>query len=187
MKVIVGLGNPGAEYDATRHNVGWWAIDRLAADWRLGPFERAGNALAARGPVGTADVLLLKPLTYMNRSGAALAPIAQLPDFDPTTDLLVLVDDVAIDAGRLRLRPDGSAGGHNGLKSIESALGSQAYPRLRIGVGGPPAGTSMVKWVLDAPTGEEEDLILERFPDLVEGVRAWIDEDTEAAMRRVNG
>ncbi|NIP81136.1 MAG: aminoacyl-tRNA hydrolase, partial [Gemmatimonadetes bacterium] len=140
MKVICGLGNPGPEYDATRHNVGWWLVDRLSSEWGLGPFRRSGPALATHGDVGGERVLLLKPVTFMNRSGAALAPLLGESALDITEDLLVVVDDVALDVGRLRLRPSGSPGGHNGLKSVETVLGTREYARLRIGVGSPPPG-----------------------------------------------
>ncbi|HSH45157.1 MAG TPA: aminoacyl-tRNA hydrolase [Longimicrobiales bacterium] len=186
MKVICGLGNPGPEYDATRHNVGWWLLDRLCADWGLGPFQRGGPALVAGGAVGGQRVLLLKPVTYMNRSGAALAPLVDEPELDITRDLMVVVDDVALDVGRVRLRPSGSAGGHNGLKSVEAALGTRDYPRLRIGVGVPPSGTDLVDWVLSPMPEEDEDAVLDLFPDLAAAIRMWMDDGIEAAMSRYN-
>lgn len=186
MKVICGLGNPGPEYDATRHNVGWWLLDRLCGDWELGPFQRSGPALVAGGRVGDHDVLLLKPVTFMNRSGAALAPLRTEPDVDIAEDLLVAVDDVALDVGRVRLRASGGTGGHNGLKSVESVLGTQEYARLRIGVGAAPEGTSMVDWVLSEFEAEAEDTVLALLPELVSAVRDWMDEGIEAAMSRYN-
>lgn len=186
MKVICGLGNPGPEYDATRHNVGWWFVDRLSDDWRLGPFERRGPALVAGGRLGEHEVLLLKPLTFMNRSGAALAPLLGDPELDIARDLLVVVDDVALEPGHARLRAAGSTGGHNGLKSVEAVLGTREYPRLRIGVGAPPPGEGLVEWVLSPMPGDEEDAVLGLFPDLVEGVGVWMDEGVEAAMSRTN-
>ncbi|HUG42164.1 MAG TPA: aminoacyl-tRNA hydrolase [Longimicrobiales bacterium] len=186
MKVICGLGNPGPEYDPTRHNVGWWFVDRLSADWGIGPFDRSGPALVAGGPVGEHQALLLKPVTYMNRSGAALAPLLGDPELDIARDLLVVVDDVALEPGRARLRPSGTPGGHNGLKSVEAALGTPDYSRLRIGVGAPPAGRGLVEWVLSPLEPEDEDLVLGLFPDLVAGVRVWMDEGVEAAMGRTN-
>ena len=103
MKVVLGLGNPGARYDATKHNVGWWIVDRLAYDWQIGPFRRDGVALAADGTVAGHAVQLLKPLTYMNRSGAALATFSGWEELEPAQDLLVVVDDAALDVGRVRL------------------------------------------------------------------------------------
>ena len=186
MKVICGLGNPGPEYDATRHNVGWWLVDRLSQAWELGPFERRGPALVAGGHVGDHAVLLLKPVTFMNRSGAALAPLLEDPELDITRDLMVVVDDVALAPGRARLRPSGSTGGHNGLRSVEAALGTSDYTRLRIGVGEPGPGDGLVEWVLSPLPPEDEDAVLALFPDLVEGVRTWMDEGVEAAMSRTN-
>ncbi len=183
MKVVCGLGNPGPEYDATRHNVGWWVLDLLARRWAAGPFETTTYALEARVVRSDEAVLLLKPTTYMNRSGAAVASVA---GFDPPTDLLVVVDDVALDVGRLRLRPGGGAGGHNGLRSIEAALGTQDYARLRVGVGGAPPGVELAEWVLSPFPKEDEERVLALLPDAVEAVEAWIDDGTEAAMSRFN-
>ncbi|HEX6587471.1 MAG TPA: aminoacyl-tRNA hydrolase [Longimicrobiales bacterium] len=187
MKVVCGLGNPGPEYDDTRHNVGWWLVDRLVREWRLGSFRRRGPALETSGRVGDHEVLLLKPQTYMNRSGSALAALSRAVEFDPATDLLVVVDDAALDAGRLRFRPSGSAGGHNGLKSIEAALGTREYARLRIGVGPVPPGADMADFVLAPMKRADEDAVLERFDVAVAGVRTWLDEGIEAAMNRHNG
>lgn len=186
MKVICGLGNPGPEYDATRHNVGWWLVDRLSSDWELGSFRRDGPALTTGGVVGAERVLLLKPLTFMNRSGAVLAPLGNDPDLDITEDLLIVVDDLALDVGRVRLRPSGSAGGHNGLRSVEAALGTRDYPRLRIGVGAPPAGVDAADWVLSPFGAEDEEVVVGLLPELAEAVDMWMTEGIEAAMSRYN-
>lgn len=161
-------------------------MDRLCSAWGLGPFQQGGPALVAGGMVADRRVLLLKPLTYMNRSGAALAPLANEPDLDIARDLMVVVDDAALDVGRVRLRPSGSAGGHNGLKSVEAALGTREYPRLRIGVGSAPPGSDLVDWVLSPMPVEDEEEVLGLFPDLVEAVGVWMDEGIEAAMSRYN-
>jgi peptidyl-tRNA hydrolase, PTH1 family len=186
VKVISGLGNPGPEYEATRHNVGWWLVDRLSSEWGLGPFRPSGPALIAHGTVGDHTVLLLKPVTFMNRSGAALAPARTDPDVDVASDLLVVVDDTALDVGRVRLRPGGSAGGHNGLKSVEAALGTQQYARLRIGVGSPPGGVGLSEWVLSEFDPSDEQAVVDLMPELVSAVTAWMDEGVEAAMSRYN-
>ncbi|MCA9738485.1 MAG: aminoacyl-tRNA hydrolase [Gemmatimonadota bacterium] len=182
---MLGLGNPGPEYDATRHNVGWWALDRMAHDWDLGPFEREGKSLIAEGRVGRHPVRLVKPLTWMNRSGQVVG--AALEHRDPATHLMVLVDDAYLDAGRLRLRGKGSAGGHNGLESVEQALGTSAYARLRIGVGPRPERGDLADWVLAPMSAEDEQKVLDRLEDVVDGVRVWMDRGLEAAMNRVNG
>jgi peptidyl-tRNA hydrolase, PTH1 family len=186
VKVVAGLGNPGPEYASTRHNVGWWVVDRLALEWGLGPFRQSGMALGAYGGVGEHDVLLLKPVTYMNRSGAALAPARTDPDVEIANDLLVVVDDVALDVGRVRMRPSGSAGGHKGLTSVEAWLETRDYARLRIGVGGPPDGVALPEWVLAPFEPGEEEAIRGLMPDLVAAVRTWMDEGVEAAMGRYN-
>ncbi len=186
MKVVAGLGNPGSQYDDTRHNVGWWAVDRLAFDWRFGPFRRDGTALTSGGRVGSHSFLLVKPLTFVNRSGSVVASLSHDHQLDVGRDLLVVVDDVALEVGHLRMRASGGAGGHNGLKSVEAALGTQDYARLRIGVGPPPVGLDLTEWVLSPMPPEDEDVVVELLPLLASGVEAWSDEGVEAAMRRLN-
>lgn len=186
MKAIVGLGNPGTEYAATRHNAGWWLVDHLANVWGLGRFRKDGNAAVASGRVGELPVRLVKPVTYMNRSGAALAPLLRVKDFDASRDLLVVVDDVALEPGRVRFRAAGSPGGHNGLKSIQAVLGSQVYPRLRIGVGAKPAAWDLADWVLSVMPRADRDAVVARFPDLVEGVETWMRDGVQTAMNRYN-
>ena len=186
MKIIVGLGNPGPEYDATRHNVGWWMVDRLSHDWRFGAFRRDGPALRSKGVVGEKDVVLLKPTTWMNRSGLALRFLQDLEEFDPAQDLLVVVDDAALDVGRVRFRPSGSPGGHNGLKSVSGALRTNEYPRLRIGVGRAPEDVDLVDWVLSPMPEEEEEVVVGLLPELTRAVEVWLEEGTEAAMNRFN-
>ncbi|HEX2095497.1 MAG TPA: aminoacyl-tRNA hydrolase [Longimicrobiaceae bacterium] len=186
LKAVVGLGNPGPEYSATRHNVGWWLLDALAEEWGLGRFRKEKNAAVASGRVEPFAVRLIKPLTYMNLSGQAVAPLRRMNAFDVSRNLLVVVDDAALPPGRVRFRPEGSAGGHNGLRSIEATLGTRAYPRLRIGVGSPPPGADLARWVLSPPSKADRQAILDLLPDLVEGVSVWMTEGIEAAMNRFN-
>lgn len=186
MKVVAGLGNPGPEYDATRHNVGWWVVDRIAYDWGCGPFEPVGEVLVSEGRRAGTEVLLTKPSTYMNRSGKALRPLLGREGFDVSGDLLVVVDDAALDVGRIRARPGGSAGGHNGLRSVEAALGTDAYARLRIGVGRPPNGADLVQWVLSEMDPDDEDRIVTLLPELGEAVGLWVAEGIEPVMNRFN-
>jgi peptidyl-tRNA hydrolase, PTH1 family len=186
MKVVVGLGNPGRRYEDTRHNVGWWFVDRLACDFEFGPFREEGPALVSGGLVSGRELVLVKPMTYMNRSGVALQPLLGREGFDVSRDLLVVVDDVTRPVGGIRFRPGGSAGGHNGLKSVEAVLGTTDYPRLRIGVGRPPEGTDLVDWVLSPMSPEDEDSVLPLLEELVEGVRAWLDHGIREAMNRFN-
>lgn len=185
MKVIVGLGNPGPEYAATRHNVGWWFADLLQQEWRFPKFRRDGNAVTAEGRFEDHDVLLIKPQTYMNRSGAAVARLLLDPDFRASEDLLVVVDDVALPVGSARIRPRGSAGGHNGLKSVEASLRSQDYGRLRIGVAAAPPGVDRADWVLGPFDKDEEVTVRNLLPKLADVAGTWISEGVEAASRRL--
>ena len=179
MRAVVGLGNPGPEYAATRHNAGFWLADALVARWGFPPFRRGERARVTEGEVDGVPVRVLKPTTYMNSSGAALASLRADPDFDPARDLLILVDDFAIPTGTFRLRGAGSAGGHNGLKSIESALLSQQYARLRIGVGPLPEGVSdWSEYVLAPFTSEQQEQVEAIMPQLVDAVTTWVKEGT---------
>lgn len=185
-KVVVGLGNPGPDYDATRHNVGWWVVDRFASDNGLGPFERRKRALEASGELGGRPIRLLKPRTYMNRSGSALVALHQIEGFEVERDLLVVTDDATLPVGKVRFRRSGGAGGHNGLKSVAAALGTREYPRLRIGVGVAPAGATLTDWVLSPMPPEDEDAVLSLLPELSEAVGVWAEEGVDAAMNRFN-
>jgi len=179
LRAVVGLGNPGPEYAATRHNAGFWLADALVARWGFPPFRRGERARVTEGEMDGVPVRVLKPTTYMNSSGAALASLRADPAFDPARDLLVLVDDFAIPTGTSRLRGEGSAGGHNGLKSIESALLSQQYARLRIGVGPLPEGVSdWSEYVLAPFTREQHEQVEAIMPQLVDAVTKWVKEGT---------
>jgi len=183
----VGLGNPGPEYEETRHNAGFRLADRLVARWQLPPFRRADRVRETRGSWQSVPVRVLKPQTYMNRSGTAVAPLRALPDFDPGKHLLILVDDVALPVGRFRLRGAGSAGGHNGLKSIEGVLQRQDYARLRIGVGPTPPGLEgLSDFVLDEFSPEERATITDLLDPMSEAVEAWLQDGIEVAMNRFN-
>lgn len=186
MKVIVGLGNPGRRFDDTRHNVGWWALDRLAYDWEFGSFEQVGLALRVDGVVDGVAVRLAKPVTFMNESGRALMFLRRLSGFDVERDLLVVVDDATIDVGRVRFRREGSAGGHNGLKSVTAALGSETFNRLRIGVGVQPTGVDLADWVLSSMSAADEDIVAGLLPELTRSIEVWLDEGIEEAMNRFN-
>lgn len=170
---MVGLGNPGPEYAATRHNAGFRLVDALAARWGFPPFRRGERARVTEGAIDGVPVRLLKPTTYMNRSGAALASLRADPVWDPARDLLIAVDDFNIPLGTFRLRADGSAGGHNGLKSIEGALQSQNYARLRIGVGPLPGGDPWEDFVLAPFAPAEEEQVEALLPKMVDAVTQW--------------
>jgi peptidyl-tRNA hydrolase, PTH1 family len=186
VKVICGLGNPGPQYEETRHNVGWWVVEEAMATWQFPEFRRAGSSWVSQARRGEHDVVIIEPLTFMNRSGAVLAPLLAAPDFDVSRDLLLVVDDVSLDVGRIRFRARGSAGGHNGLKSVESALATQDYARLRIGVGAPPPGADLAEWVL-APFDEaDEQKIVELLPAAVDALDVWLTEGVDVAGNRFN-
>ncbi len=187
MKLIFALGNPGDRYRDTRHNAGWWLADHLADRWRLGRFRVDAGVAAAEGRVDAEPVLVTKPLSFMNLTGRLLPGLLARYPVDPGTDMLVLVDDVSLPPGNFRLRAQGSAGGHNGLVSVESALESSVYARLRIGVGGPgSADVDLAAWVLDTPRDDEEHMVLERFDRMAEAVECWIAEGIETAMNEFN-
>jgi PTH1 family peptidyl-tRNA hydrolase len=185
-KTVLCLGNPGPEYSATRHNVPWWLADRLADRYDLGRFKQQGSAGIARGKAKGIPFQVVKPYTYVNRSGRIVEGLARKEGFDLVKDLLVVVDEVALEVGRVRFRPGGSAGGHNGLKSIQQALGTVDYARLRIGVGGPPAGVAMADWVLSVPARSERQVLLDLLDTVVDCVGIWVDDGIEAAMNQCN-
>ncbi len=189
MKIVLGLGNPGPEYERTRHNVGWWAVDHLADVWRFEGWKKDGESRVASGVVNGTRVRLVKPLTYMNLSGAVLRPYLRREHWDKSRDLLVVVDEVALPVGTYRIRARGSAGGHNGLKSVEGALKTQEYARLRIGVG--PEDPSrrrgdLADYVLSDFGKREEQLVRELVPTLTEVIETWMKEGAEGAMNRFN-
>jgi peptidyl-tRNA hydrolase, PTH1 family len=189
VKVIVGLGNPGQEYVRTRHNVGWMAVDHLADVWRFDGWRRDGQSLIAAGRAAGCAVRLVKPQTFMNLSGAALRPFLRRPMFDPAKDLLVIVDDVALPLARLRLRAEGSAGGHNGLKSIEGELSSQTYARARIGVAPEDPrrrGPDLADFVLSPFGTEERATLVDQLPRLTSAVETWLSDGIERAMNLHN-
>ncbi len=180
LRLIVGLGNPGREYRDTRHNVGFMIADRLAARERAAfRTEKTWQAEVARA----GDLLLCKPLTYMNLSGQAVRPLAQFYKLDPT-QMLIVLDDMALPLGKLRLRPDGSAGGHNGLKSIIEHFGTQAVPRLRIGIGA--AEGEATGHVLGRFTLEENAALAQSLDHAVEAVDCLRTRGLEAAMNTFN-
>ncbi len=186
LKLVMGLGNPGREYDSTRHNVGWWVLDRFAYDHDLAAFERRGERLETSGTVGGREIRLVKPRTYVNRSGLALATLRQTAGFETARDLLVVADDTNLDVGRIRFRPGGGTGGHKGLKSVTTVLGTRTYARLRIGVGLAPPHADLAAWVLSAMPEEDEDVIVALLPELSRAVAVWAQEGVEAAMNRFN-
>ena len=190
MKVIVGLGNPGREYAGTRHNVGWWVIDHLADVWRFDGWKKDGEAHVTTGTVHGKRVRLVKPQTFMNLSGNALVRYARRPFWSAAQDLMVISDEVQLPVGRYRFRAKGSAGGHNGLKSIQGQLGTQEYARLRVGVG-PADDERKVSVLTDYVLGNfgkaEAVTVRELLPDFVEAFELWVAEGILPVMNRFSG
>ncbi len=190
MKLIVGLGNPGRQYEATRHNVGWWVLDHLADVWHFNGWRKDNSALISDGLVGTTKVRLLKPQTFMNLSGDALRPYTRRPFWSFKTDMFVVVDDVALPVGRFRIRSRGSAGGQNGLKHIEHTLKSQEYARLRVGVGPSdpdrPLKGDLADYVL-SPFGKiDRQDVLDLLPPITAACETWLHDGVEKAMNLHN-
>ncbi len=189
LKVILGLGNPGKEYAGTRHNVGWWVLDHLADVWHFEGWRKDGDARVIGGEVGAHKVRLVKPLTYMNLSGTVLKPYLRRAFWSPKVDLLVVVDEVALPVGRFRFRARGSAGGHNGLKSVEHAIGNQDYARLRIGIGPDDPrrkSGSLADFVLDDFARTEAEEVRALFPTLRDAIEHWLRDGIEPVMNRYN-
>jgi PTH1 family peptidyl-tRNA hydrolase len=181
IRLIAGLGNPGSEYQQTRHNIGFMVLDRLAADLGLN-WDKFGKADAVVAKSG--DLLLAKPLAFMNRSGFPLLAVAQFYKIEPT-EMLIVLDDFALPLGRLRLRPDGGTGGHNGLESIIVQFGNDKIPRLRVGIGGAPsAGAS--DYVLGRFFEEEMPVVRSAIDRAVAAIKCAIDKGLVSAMNTFN-
>jgi PTH1 family peptidyl-tRNA hydrolase len=184
-KLIVGLGNPGARYEKTRHNVGWMALDALAKKHGVEISKSGFQGLYGEWRRGAEKIILLKPSTYMNLSGKSVGPAANFYKIPPA-EILVVYDDLDLPPGKLRIREKGSAGGHNGMKSLIEELGTQEFPRVRIGIGRPAPGWQVVDWVL-APFGADDlPLITAAVDEAVKAMETWLDEGTLAAMNKHN-
>jgi PTH1 family peptidyl-tRNA hydrolase len=181
IRLIVGLGNPGDEYRGTRHNVGFEVVDRLASDWALTwQHEKSWHAVWAKGP----QAILVKPTSYMNRSGEPVQAVAHFYKVEPS-QILVVLDDLALDLGRLRLRPDGGTGGHNGLESVILQFGTEEIPRLRVGIGAAPR-EGAVDYVLSRFFEEERPLVGKALARAADAVKCAIDNGLLSAMNLFN-
>ncbi len=187
MFVIVGLGNPEKKYFGTRHNVGFDTIDVLSDKYNIGLTETKFKAAYGKGRIGAERVILVKPLTYMNLSGEAVAPLCNYFKVDSKENLIVISDDVELDVGKIRVRPKGSAGGHNGLKNIIAQLGCDEFKRVRVGVGKKPKQWDMVDWVLGHFEGDDATLIKEGIIDAADAVECIISQGVDSAMNTFNG
>jgi PTH1 family peptidyl-tRNA hydrolase len=183
--LIVGLGNPGLEYSATRHNMGFLCLDRLATKHRLRFTGKRAKSVLARGAIGGNDVALAKPQTYMNLSGESVRELLRLYAM-PTKSLLVVYDDVDLPAGTVRIRERGGPGTHNGMRSIVDEIGTTEFPRLRIGVGTPTDGQNLADYVLGLPTPDERALLDEALGRGVEAIETVARRGIGAAMNQFN-
>lgn len=183
MFLLVGLGNPGAQYARTRHNIGFMVVDLLAHRARIPIIRRENNALVGRGTFCGKDVVLVKPQTFMNASGEAVGPLARRYGVR-LEEILVIIDDMDSPTGRLRFRPQGSSGGHNGVKSIAAALGTEAFARLKVGIGRPERDA--VNHVLSG-FGSEHALIEEAVSMAADAATCFLTQGIQEAMNRFNG
>ena len=185
MKLIVGLGNPGPQYEQTRHNVGFRVVDRLAEQQKWS-WERRGRAMLANGNLGSEKVVLIKPLTFMNNSGEAVGELVRWYKVQPE-DVLIVYDELDLPLGKVRLRSNGSAGGHNGLNSIIHHLHTNQFPRLRVGIGR-PANNRMdtVDYVLGAPSGDERIMLAGGEDRAIEAIPLIIRQGIATTMNLIN-
>jgi PTH1 family peptidyl-tRNA hydrolase len=184
-RIIVGLGNPGKEYANNRHNVGFMIADQLAARHNLKFSRMMNKAIVALGEIAGCKVILVKPQTFMNLSGESVGPIVKFYKAD-LSHLLVIYDELDLPLGQLRMRPKGGAGGHNGMKSIIAQLGSDAFPRLRVGIGRPPGQRDPKDYVLEDFTSSELITLAPAFARAVEGIQRWLTEGIDSAMNFIN-
>jgi PTH1 family peptidyl-tRNA hydrolase len=186
IRLIVGLGNPGTEYEATRHNAGFWWVDALAAQWgaRLVP-ERGYQALAARANRSVGPVWLLQPMTFMNRSGVSVATLARFFKIEPA-QVLVVHDELDIAPGQVKLKFGGSTGGHNGLKDIQAMLGTPDFWRLRLGIGHPGVKAEVVNYVLKKPSAADRDAIAKASEQSLKAVDLMLAGEMDKALAVVH-
>lgn len=184
--LVVGLGNPGARFESTRHNMGFLALDRLAEREKLRFNKLRFKAWTAEWKLGEDKVLVMKPQTYMNLSGESVGAAAHFYKI-PADHILVVSDDISLPVGKLRLRSAGSAGGHNGLKNIIQHLGTDRFPRIKVGVGSPQqAGYDVVDWVIGMPTGEDQHVLLDALDRAAQAIPAVITQGMDRAMNKFN-
>lgn len=183
--IIVGLGNPGDKYEKTRHNVGFNVIDLLAKEYSIDVSKLKHKALMGEGRVGTEKVILVKPMTYMNLSGESVVDICNYYNVD-LENVIVIYDDIDLDVGKIRIRKKGSGGTHNGMRSIIKCLGSNEFPRVRVGISKPKNGQDLADFVLSRFAKEDEKSLNESFENAVAAIDCAIRQDLDLAMNRYN-
>lgn len=186
MYLVVGLGNPGREYEATRHNMGFDTIDHLVEDYNVPQGGVKFNAMYGKGRIGGQPVILMKPLSYMNLSGGPIREMANYFKIDPETEMIVIYDDIDLDPGQLRIRKKGSAGGHNGIKHIIQQLGTQNFVRIKVGVGAKPKGWDLADYVLGRFDKDDRVLVEEAQERACKAVELILTDSVDAAMNEYN-
>ncbi|TCL61047.1 PTH1 family peptidyl-tRNA hydrolase [Kineothrix alysoides] len=186
MYIIAGLGNPGKEYENTRHNVGFDVIDALADKYNISVAELKHRSMIGKGYVGGQKVVLVKPLTFMNLSGESIRPVIDYYKAEAESDLIVISDDISLEPGQIRVRKKGSAGGHNGLKNIIKQLGHDNFQRIRIGVGEKPKNYDLADWVLGHFNKEEKAAVDEALDKAVKALEIMLTDGTDTAMNEFN-
>ena len=185
MYIIAGLGNPSKEYEGTRHNVGFMAVDALADQLGIAVTERKHKAFCGKGMIGTEKVILVKPQTFMNNSGESLREVADFYKVEPS-NVIVLYDDISLNVGQLRVRSKGSAGGHNGIKSLIQHLGSQEFKRIRVGIGDKPPKMDLADYVLGRFSKTDAKLIEDAVKTAADAVTVIVERGIDTAMNQYN-
>lgn len=186
MFVIVGLGNPGKKYEDTRHNAGFMAVDALAKKYGISVEEKKHKALFGTGVIEGVKVLLVKPQTYMNLSGESVREVMDFYKIDPEEELLVIFDDISLAPGNMRIRKKGSAGGHNGIKSLIAHTGTQGFMRIKVGVGEKPKEWDLADYVLGHFSGEDKKALDEVMPDVISATVLIAQGEVDKAMNDFN-
>ena len=186
MFIIVGLGNPSKEYEGTRHNAGFEVIDRIADKYNISVDTKKHRALIGKGIIGGQKVILAKPQTFMNLSGESVRSLLDYYKVDEEQEFIVIYDDISLDNGQIRIRAKGSAGGHNGIKNIILHLGTEVFPRIKVGVGEKPKGWDLADYVLGRYSAEDRKIIDEAQKEAAEAVKMMVMDDVRGAMNRYN-
>ena len=186
MFLIIGLGNPSGEYEGTRHNAGFEVIDRLAEKYNIDVSTRKHRAFIGKGMIGAQKVILAKPQTFMNLSGESVRSLLDYYKVDETTELLIIYDDISLAPGQIRIREKGSAGGHNGIKSIIAHVGGQVFPRIKVGVGEKPPRMDLADYVLGHFSKAEKEQMEEGFAAAVGAAERIAAGEIQAAMNEYN-
>lgn len=186
MFIIAGLGNPGKEYEGTRHNVGFDVIDRLADQYNISVEERKHRAFCGKGIIAGQKVLLVKPQTYMNLSGESIRSVLEYYKVNETQEFLVVFDDVSLDVGQIRIRKKGSAGGHNGIKNIIAQTGTTEFQRIKIGVGEKPKRHDLADYVLGHFSRAEREQMEEGYDRAVKAIELMVNGQVDEAMNEYN-